>query len=155
MESIILFVVVIGIVVYISTRSKNEPAEDENCISMDDQINGAKLERIITNYGKSLTAKNDGLVYPISLLENSKREIKYAIPEYIRLSLKHDKLTKEQYDTLQSIYCSLNLFVDDELAEKINADFREQIPPNEMKTKYGDLSRFTFNPLPEDFPKYD
>ena len=81
---------------------------------------GKKAERIVNEYGDTLSSSSDGIAKPESLLKNPKEAIREAIRQYILSLIKAGKLTKELIEVLSLGYASLELFVDDDRAELIN-----------------------------------
>jgi len=87
-----------------------------------------KAEMIVKEYGKILANRVESdLARPISVLPYSKEEIRHAIKLYIKV------VPEESKTIVRNLYPTLNFFVDDEIAIKINN--RELNPDNEEANK--------------------
>lgn len=102
---------------------------------MENMENIISAEKIVNDYGKSLSQWPDGdMAIPISLLRNSKAEIKNAFRDYI-LALKfHNKLSDEMFSELKIAYGYIDLFVEDRNVKIINK-VHKQLEKNEEVNK--------------------
>ena len=81
-----------------------------------------KIEKIVNNYGKSLTL-NDGLiVFRNSTLFDSKEVIETAIKDYVKAIILNQNWNSELRHQLMVAYASLAFFDDDKIANYLNSE---------------------------------
>lgn len=97
---------------------------------------GKAAEKIVNDYGTSLGVESTGFARPISLLKNSKEEIKVAIKEYIKILISTERLSKEITQVLSFGYASIELFTEDEKAAQINELERQSKAGNISDSDY-------------------
>mgnify|MGYP000947003691 CR=1 FL=1 len=83
-----------------------------------------KAEKIINNYGKSITSNQGNIVFRKSSLLNTKKEIEIAFKTYVEGCIKYDCWNDSLKIPLIDTYGSLALFVDNATSDHINLEFR-------------------------------
>jgi hypothetical protein len=80
-----------------------------------------EAEQIVNKYGAALSkGKDDEIARPISLLPCSKSRIRYAYYVYISELIMHKFINSDKKSKLIVTYSTLEHFIPDEEAEKIN-----------------------------------
>jgi hypothetical protein len=125
---------VVAVLIFILLILKKKKSENIDVLDMENNFNytntAGKAEVIVNDYGGALAQGVDGIARPISLLKNTKDEIKQAFKDYLVALKNHKKLTNEKYSILSATYGYIDHFVDDNAAAIINKVFK-QIENNE------------------------
>ena len=80
-----------------------------------------KAEKIINNYGKSLVLNEGNVVFRMSTLLNTKKEIEIAIKTFLEVNY---DLGENDLNNLIDAFGSLALFIDNAKSDHINLEYR-------------------------------
>lgn len=80
-----------------------------------------KVEKIVNNYGRSLTLNDGNVVFRMSTLFNTKKEIEIAIKTFLEVNY---DLDEGDLNNLVDAYGSLAYFINNAKADHVNLEFR-------------------------------